>query len=153
MSKYHVYVDGSSRGNPGPGGWGVAVCDENDNFLFALYGKDENCTNNQMELTAIKQALAKIDTEDAIIFSDSAYCVNLCNEWMFSWKNNGWRRPGNQEVKNLDIIKQIYELRTQVFAPCPIKKVKGHNGTLGNELADAFACGDIARAQRLIQPR
>lgn len=149
----HIYTDGSSRGNPGPGGWSVVVCDENDNFLYAIYGKDENCTNNQMELTAIKQALANIDTENSIIFSDSAYCVNLCNEWMYSWARNNWRRPGNQEVKNLDLIKSIYAMRNKEFRPCSIKKVKGHNGTIGNELADAFACGNVQKIEKLLKPR
>jgi ribonuclease HI len=68
-----------------------------------------------MELMAILKALQYIKQNHnnfirPIIYSDSAYCVNLINNWMFSWERNGWKRPKNQEVKNLEIIKQIYEL-------------------------------------------
>ena len=57
---------------------------------------------------------------------------------MYSWERNGWMRPKNQEIKNLDIIKQIYELAS--FAQ--IEKVPGHAGILGNEIADKLATGE-----------
>ena len=57
---------------------------------------------------------------------------------MYSWKDNGWKRPKNQEVKNLDIIKQIYDLAYLA----KIEKVTGHSGILGNEIADKLATGE-----------
>ena len=94
-----------------------------------------------MELTAILAALKHIEKENSfikpIIYSDSAYCVNLINNWMFSWARNGWKRPKNQEVKNLELIKQIYELAYLA----DIQKVSGHSGIFGNEQADALATG------------
>ena len=98
-----------------------------------------------MELMAILKALKHIKEKNQIsffrpiIYSDSAYCVNLINEWMYSWERNGWKRPKNQEVKNLDIIKQIFELKNLA----EIKKVPGHSGIEWNEYCDKLATGKI----------
>lgn len=74
-----------------------------------------------------------------IIYSDSAYCVNLINDWMYKWERNGWRRPKNQEVKNLEIIKEIYALAHLA----EIRKVPGHSGIKWNEYVDGLATGKI----------
>jgi ribonuclease HI len=79
-----IYTDGSSRGNPGPGGWGLVVMSEN-RILLAI-GKEhkDDITNNRMELSALVLALElaskTFPTEWTTIYSDSAYCVNICNE-------------------------------------------------------------------------
>ena len=57
---------------------------------------------------------------------------------MYSWERNGWVRPKNQEIKNLNIIKEIFELASLA----QIKKVSGHSGIMGNELADKLATGE-----------
>ena len=98
-----------------------------------------------MELMAILIALIHIDTNGEasflkpVIYTDSAYCYNLINTWMYSWERNGWKRPKNQEVKNLDIIKRIYDLAHVA----EIRKVSGHNGVKWNEYADKLATGKI----------
>ena len=54
-------------------------------------------------------------TPTSIIYSDSAYCVNIINDWMFSWERNGWKRPKNQEIKEYlqqYTIKYLYSLKT-----------------------------------------
>ena len=96
-----------------------------------------------MELMAILHTLKYIKDNElffpkSIIYTDSAYCHNIINSWMYSWERNGWTRPRNQPIKNLDIIKQIYELAS--FAQ--IEKVSGHSGVYGNELADKLATGE-----------
>ena len=58
---------------------------------------------------------------------------------MYKWERNGWKRPKNQEVKNLDIIKQIYELADIA----EIRKVSGHSGIYWNEYVDKLATGKI----------
>lgn len=98
-----------------------------------------------MELTAILEVLKHISSKEEsfikpIIYTDSAYCCNLINTWMYNWEHNGWKRPKNQEVKNLDLIKQIFELAH--FAE--IRKTSGHSGIFGNEWADALATGKIS---------
>jgi len=97
-----------------------------------------------MELMAILYALKHIEIEEIsfmkpVIYSDSAYCVNLINDWMYSWERNGWKRPKNQEVKNLDIIKQIFELADIA----EIRKVKGHSDNYWNNYVDELATGKI----------
>ena len=98
-----------------------------------------------MELMAILIALQHIDESGEVgflkpvIYSDSAYCVNLINDWMYNWEKNGWKRPKNQEVKNLEIIKQIFELADIA----ELRKVPGHSGIQWNEYVDSLATGKI----------
>ena len=140
------YTDGSATGNGTEnsiGGFGIVEVDENNNILWQYQENNLKYeTNNSMELSAILYALNHIETEEAsfikpIIYSDSAYCVNLINDWMYSWERNGWKRPKNQEVKNLNLIKQIFELANLA----EIKKVKGHSDNKWNEYADKLATG------------
>lgn len=142
------YTDGSAKGNGtshSSGGFGVVQVDENDNIIWEYQDIKSPTTNNEMELMAILTALQHINESKQInfttpiIYSDSAYCVNLINDWMYSWERNGWRRPKNQEVKNLDIIKQIFELAKLA----QIRKVPGHSGIKWNEYVDSLATGKI----------
>ena len=142
----YYYTDGSASGNGTEnsiGGFGIVEVDENNNILWEYQENNLRYeTNNSMELTAILYALNHIEVEEAsftkpIIYSDSAYCVNLINDWMYSWERNGWKRPKNQEVKNLNLIKQIFEL----VDLAEIRKVKGHSDNKWNEYADKLATG------------
>ena len=98
-----------------------------------------------MELMAILTALQHINESGEVgflkpvIYSDSAYCVNLINDWMYNWEKNGWKRPKNQEIKNLEIIKQIFELADIA----ELRKVPGHSGIQWNEYVDSLATGKI----------
>ena len=79
-----IYTDGSSRGNPGPAGWGCVIF--YNKKTIELGGAVEHATNNQMELTAVSNAFSfcienKIKNEEIIIFSDSkGQCVQAINE-------------------------------------------------------------------------
>ena len=57
---------------------------------------------------------------------------------MFSWKNNGWKKSDNQIPENLDLIEAYYNLYENGYR-IDLRKIKGHAGELGNELADRFA--------------
>lgn len=142
------YTDGSAKGNGtthSSGGYGVVAVNEKDNIIWADQGIKAPTTNNEMELMAILKALEYINNNQIetffkpIIYSDSAYCVNLINTWMYSWERNGWRRPQDQEVKNLDIIKKIYQLAHLA----EVRKVPGHSGIKWNEYCDGLATGRI----------
>ena len=144
--KYTYYTDGACSGNGtsnSSGGWGVVEIDENNNIIWQSQGTKTPTTNNEMELTAILNALNHIKEENNFIqptlYTDSAYCCNLINTWMYSWERNNWTRPKNQEVKNLNIIKEIFQLAK--FAD--IKKVSGHSGIEWNEYVDKLATGKI----------
>lgn len=143
--KYIYYTDGSTKNNGktnASGGYGIVEVDENDNIIWQFQDTKKPTTNNEMELMAILKALERISTSPEafefikpIIYSDSAYCVNIINDWMYRWKANGWKRPKNEEIKNLEIIKQIYELAKYA----EIRKVSGHSGIKWNEYVDGLA--------------
>ena len=139
------YTDGSCRANGydnSNGGFGVVEIDKNDNIIWEHQEFKSPTTNNEMELMAILCALEHIKDAPTtftkpIIYTDSAYCCNLINTWMHNWERNGWMRPKNQPVKNLDIIKRIYQLANLAI----IEKVPGHSGIKWNEYVDALATG------------
>ena len=154
---YIYFTDGSCKGNPGNGGFGVVGIQQPDNEFeiidetihnlpFLLFQKEcDDTTNNREELKAILYVLINTyvfpTKEKVIIYSDSAYCVNAINDWMFRWANNNWYNSRKKEIENKDLIQLIYyyfnikNLKSQVR----VEKVKGHNNIFGNELADALA--------------
>ena len=70
----NIYTDGACSGNPGIGGWGVVILDNNKEIL--LNGGDQHTTNNKMELTAAIKALEYFETtKELIIYTDSKYCL------------------------------------------------------------------------------
>ena len=155
MSKYHIYTDGSSRGNPGPGGWGVVVLnEEGDTVIFTEYDSEERVTNNRMELTAMLCALGYAEShprDQFVIYSDSAYVVNSCNTWMRGWAANCWRNSKKQIVENVDLMQAIWDYLSRDFFNAEIRKCNGHKGDVGNELADALATHDWSKYKTLVE--
>ena len=148
-----IYTDGSAHPNPGPGGFGVIVLD-NDEKIQYIYNKQfekEKVTNNQMELKAILYAFlnygVNINTNEftnniPIVYSDSNYCVQTFNSWMFSWANNGWIKSDKKIPENLDLIKAYYNWYQKGYR-IDLRKVKGHAGHKWNEMADKLATGAL----------
>ena len=152
-----IYTDGSCRGNgkeTSSGGFGVAVIREGK-VEYMCTSATKDTTNNREELKAIIKALELTQSdylkEQCVIYSDSAYCVNMCKEWIWSWHSRGWLRAGNKPIENLDLVKQIYNYLTIEFNNFDIIKVKGHNGNLGNEIADALATFDKAKLAKIFE--
>lgn len=165
MNKIEYYTDGACSGNPGPGGFAVIRLAKEyipsigfeKLFIPFYYNKYfENTTNNRMELEAIIYALkiCSIGYTDYhyIIHSDSAYVVNICNDWIWKWADNNWKRAKNKPIENLDLITELYhillELKENNFT-FEIKKCNGHAGILENELADALASNNMAKFNKL----
>lgn len=161
MKRIDIYCDGSTKGNGtenSSGGFGVVALYEELNrpFVNTMYGEQcKGTTNNREELKAMLYALEWTQTEfkscECIIYSDSAYVVNICNEWIWNWCNRGWTRAGNKPIENLDLIQKIYEYLTIPFNNFSIRKVAGHCGVLGNEIADALATNDTAKLAKIFQ--
>lgn len=84
----------------------------------------------------------KMLPEDAevTLYSDSELCVKTANEWAAKWERRGWRRSEKHEVKNLDLVKRLYEIR-QARPRVRIEWVRGHSGIRWNEYADALSMG------------
>jgi ribonuclease HI len=134
-----LYADGACEPNPGAGGWGFVVYENDVEVHFDCGGADPT-TNNVMELTGALRALewyAEFGTKPSGVrlFCDSMYVVNGCNDWRHGWKARGWRRKGkNPEIANLDLWKELDAALTAV--PIQLEWCKGHVGIIGNERAD-----------------
>lgn len=149
-----IYCDGACSGNPGYGGWAFVVID-NDEIIDFGTEYNPTTTNNRMELVSLREALNWIITnkaENVIIYSDSTYVVNTFNDWMYRWQARGWVRGQDKEVKNLDIIQQLYDISiAKVLFSCSVEKVSGHIGIYGNEVADALASGNRNKLNKIIK--
>ena len=136
MKTVIIYTDGACRGNPGPGGWGVLI--EYGELRKQLYGGDVSTTNNKMELTAAIMALKEIKEPcEIILYTDSKYVLQGIEEWIHNWKKSGWRGANKKPVKNIDLWKELDELRDKHNIKW--NWVKGHSGDPGNETADMLA--------------
>ena len=135
--RYKIYTDGACSGNPGPGGWGAVILEEDKNQKN-IYGNEKDTTNNRMELMAPIMALKKIKTNsDVIIYTDSKYVKNGITEWIKNWEKNGWKSANKKTVKNKDLWIKLNNL-------CKDNKiiwkwVKGHSNNKYNNLADELA--------------
>lgn len=152
------YTDGGCSGNPGPGSFGVAALNEEETIL--LYNvsseKTEMTTNNREELKALIHALKWTQSflfkdEQCIIYTDSAYCANMFNDWIHTWARNGWKNSKKQTVENLDLVQQLYEYAKMEFPNFEIERVRGHVGIAGNELADALATHNTDKFVKVLQ--
>lgn len=131
-----IYTDGACRGNPGPGGWGVAMY--YGKHEKQLYGGEKETTNNRMELMAAIQGLATLKESCHVhLYTDSKYVMQGIETWMDNWKKNNWRTAAKKPVKNQDLWQQLDEETKR--HDIRWSWVKGHSGDPGNELADALA--------------
>ena len=132
----NIYTDGACSGNPGKGGWGVVILNNNKEIL--LTGGDQLTTNNKMELTAAIKALEYFkDKKDLIIYTDSKYVKDGIETWIINWKKNGWKTSTKKIVKNKELWMQLDNLINKHNVTW--KWGKGHAGFEFNEKADELA--------------
>ena len=136
MKHVLIFTDGACRGNPGPGGWGALL----------RYGKSEKSisgaepltTNNRMELMAAIQALANLREACKVeLYTDSQYVKKGITEWLPDWKKRQWKKADKKPVKNADLWMELDKQASRHTVSW--HWVKGHNGHIENELADALA--------------
>ena len=149
-----IYTDGSCTGNGksvNEGGYGVVILDNSENLLYTYSKRSKNTTNNREELKAILYSMLKHSininiNKDInlipIVYSDSAYCVNTLNEWMFNWAKRGWIKSDKKTPENLDLIQAYYNWYQKGYR-INLKKIKGHAGFKWNEMADKLATGQL----------
>jgi ribonuclease HI len=131
-----IFTDGSSRGNPGPGGWGAVIITENT--VTELGGGEKHTTNNRMELTAAAEALSHAPKGSSIIVhTDSSYVINGITKWIKGWKANNWITKGKVDVMNRDLWTALDKAVSERHVEW--KYVGGHIGILGNERCDRVA--------------
>lgn len=94
-----IFTDGSSRGNPGPGGYGVILrCGEHYKELSAGFPQT---TNNRMELMAVIAGLEAVKRPNAeiVLYSDSRYVVDSVNKgWVFGWERKNFEKRLNADL-------------------------------------------------------
>lgn len=128
-----IYTDGSSLGNPGPGGYGVVL--KYKDLRKEMSQGYRSTTNNRMELLAVitgLQTLKKPNTP-VTVYSDSKYVIDSVEKgWLW-----GWIKKGFKGKKNKDLWMQfaeIYKVHRVQF-----QWVKGHAGIPENERCDQLA--------------
>lgn len=133
MEPINLYTDGSSRGNPGPGGYGVVLsCGPHRKELS---GGFRSTTNNRMELLAVIVGLEAIKRQNAQVnvYSDSSYVVKAVNEgWLSNWLKKGLHKQKNADLwERFLVISRKHQLR--------FFWIKGHAGHPENERCDQLA--------------
>lgn len=139
-SSVDIFTDGACSGNPGPGGWGALLRTHTEQGPVEkeIFGGVAETTNNRMELTAVIEALKALKRPvSARVHTDSQYVQKGITEWIHGWKKRGWRTADRQPVKNVELWQQLdaEAARHQV----QWLWVRGHNGHVENERADALA--------------
>lgn len=133
MANILVYTDGASRGNPGPGGYGVVLISGQHRKELAE-GFVET-TNNRMELLSVIVALESLKGggHNVLIYSDSKYVVDSVEKgWVFGWVKKGFKGKKNEDLWRRFL--KIYPKNNVKF-----KWVKGHAGLKENERCDELA--------------
>ena len=128
-----IYTDGSSKGNPGRGGYGVVL-------LYEGHRKEVSegfrlTTNNRMELLAVIMGLEALKSfnKNIVVYSDSKYVVNAIEKkWLFSWEKNNFKKKKNKDLWARFL--KIYRKHSVRFI-----WIKGHSEIVENERCDYLA--------------
>jgi len=128
-----IYTDGSAKGNPGNGGYGVVL-------ISGIHRKEISegfrlTTNNRMELLAVIIGLESLKTkkENVTVYSDSKYVVDAVNKkWVFGWEKKNFNKKKNPDlwIRFLKIFKK--HIVTFIW-------IKGHAENVENEKCDYLA--------------
>ena len=128
MKTIIVYTDGSSLGNPGPGGWAFSYKD--DTRIVMVSGGVMNTTNNRMELLAVIEALEWLPHDNLHVVSDSKLTIEI--------GRGNWKRKSN-----LDLWERFETARSH--RSIEWEWVKAHNGNKENERVDTAARDEARR--------
>ncbi len=141
-----IFTDGSSRGNPGPGGWGaVIILPEQNNEIknsqfkiVELGGREDKTTNNRMELMAVLGALKFLPIgAECTIVTDSKYVLEGMTKWVYGWQKKNWMTADKKPVANQDLWQAL--LLASDGKKISWHRVDGHQGVVGNERCDVIA--------------
>lgn len=141
-----IYTDGSSKGNPGPGGYGL-VMEWSGRGIFKQFSQGYRLTtNNRMELMGVIVGLEKLKYEGlaVLVVSDSKYVIDSVTKgWVFNWENRSFIGKKNADLWERFLI--CYRKHLVCF-----EWVKGHNNHPMNERCDRLAVQSSDRGKLLI---
>ena len=135
LGRIQIYTDGSSVGNPGPGGYGVIMEWEGKDYVKEFSMGFRLTTNNRMELLAVIIALEtlKIQPMEVMVFSDSKYVIDAVQKkWVFNWEKKDFKNK-----KNSDLWKRYLNIHRKHSVS--FQWIKGHNAHPQNERCDHLA--------------
>lgn len=138
-----IYTDGSAKGNPGNGGYGIVMM--SSGYRKELWQGFKLTTNNRMELLAVIIALESVKKENSeiTIYSDSKYVIDSVEKkWVFGWEKKNFNRKKNPDLW-IRFLK-IYRVQKVSFI-----WVKGHANNKENERCD-FLAVEAADSQNLL---
>lgn len=147
--KLTIYTDGSSRGNPGPGGWAAIII--TDTEVIELGGSEDHTTNNRMELLGAIKGLQEVGphmhVEALEVFTDSEYVKKGMTDWITGWIAKGWKTSTKKPVMNQDLWEELHAEEKRLKdrgVHISWTYVKAHVGIVLNERADTIAtsCAD-----------
>jgi len=131
--KIKLYTDGSAKGNPGRGGYGLVLI--SGKHYKEISQGFRYTTNNRMELLAVIVGLEHLKSKkcDVLVFSDSKYVVDSVEKkWVFQWVKKGFKGKKNADLWKRFLL--IYQKHNVSF-----QWVKGHAGHPENEKCDQLA--------------
>jgi len=138
-----IFTDGSSLGNPGPGGYGCVLVFQQLDEVIELGGNKAKTTNNEMELTAVIAALSYSisNTARVELFTDSSYVINGITKWIHGWEKNNWQTKTKTDVSHKVLWQQLISLvrEREITNPVSWHYAPGHVGVVGNERCDEIA--------------
>ncbi len=141
--RVQIFTDGACSGNPGPGGWGAILV--HGATEKELSGGETPTTNNRMELMAAIAALEALKRSVPVdLYTDSRYVMDGITKWIESWKKRGWKTAAKEPVKNEDLWRRLDAARAGHAVTW--HWVRGHDGHVMNERADALARSAIRRS-------
>jgi ribonuclease HI len=177
-STLHFYTDGGIHYTKNEedaiiGGVAVVILNNNKSHLgniskYEISTKDDEdidqITSNKMEMLAVIKALEHVYkrltlgtkkyldiVNEVKIYSDSAYVVNGINQFIPTWKQNGWKTYDKKDVKNQEfweyidsLVVDLRKFKVKVF----FNKVKGHSTNENNNLADSLVQEAVARGKQ-----
>lgn len=135
MTTITIYTDGSSLGNPGPGGYCSIILQAAKEKI--IKGGEKYTTNNRMEMMAMITALewVKKNTPAANIqlYSDSNLLIQSLNK--------NWKRK-----KNLDLWQRLDAAREDLNTT--FHWIKGHANHQHNNRCDHIAVEEAKKWRR-----
>ena len=138
-----IYTDGSAKGNPGNGGYGIVMM--SGSYRKELKQGFKLTTNNRMELLAVIIALESVKEENSeiTIYSDSKYVIDSVEKkWVFGWEKKNFNKKKNPDLW-IRFLK-IYRMQKVSFI-----WVRGHANNKENERCD-FLAVEAADGQSLL---